>query len=65
MDVKVDGLRGVNHYTIKQMFDEVNEEGIAIIKHRLIEDITLTWDEIEKEGGIAEINKQFKECYNV
>ena len=65
MDVDVDGLKGVNRYTIKQMYDVVNEEGYATIKHRSIEDLTLTWDEIEEEGGIAEINKQFRECYNV
>ena len=65
MGVDVDGLKGVNKYTIKQMYNVVNEEGYATIKHRLIEDLTLTWDEIEEEGGIAEINKQFRECYNV
>ena len=65
LDVEVDGLRGINRYVVKAMYDEIQEEGYATIKYRTIEDITLTWSEIEEEGGIAEINRQLKEIYNV
>lgn len=68
LDVDVDGLRGTNRYKVKAMYD-VRREGHSghyyEIKFKLIEDITFTWDEIEREGGIAEINKQLNECYNV
>lgn len=68
LDVQVDGLRGINRYVIRSMWDVKQEDERGVwykLVQRVIEDITYTWDEIEQEGGIAEINKQLKECYNV
>ncbi|GIO42454.1 hypothetical protein [Paenibacillus apis] len=65
LDVDVDGLRHINRYVIRSMWDVRQEDGRYKLVQRVIEDITYTWDEIEQEGGIAEINKQLKECYNV
>jgi len=65
LNVEVDGLKGINHYTVKAMYNYIDKDNFATIKFITIEDIELTWEEIEEEGGIEEINKQFKECYGV
>lgn len=68
LDVEVDGLRGTNRYIVKAQYDVRKEDARGVwyeLKHKVIEDLTLTWKEIEEEGGVAEINKQFKECYAV
>jgi hypothetical protein len=65
VSVDVDGLKGINHYTIKAQYNKIDNEGYATLVHKLIDEFDYTWDEIEQEGGIAEINKQLKECYNV
>lgn len=65
LDIKVDGLRGVNHYVIKAMYNLIDEDNFATIEFKLIDEFELDWDEIEAEGGVGEINKQLKECYGV
>lgn len=65
LSVDVDGLRGVNRYRIYAMYDEEQSNGRYELKNTLIEDLEMTWEEIEKEGGIHEINKQLKECWNI
>jgi len=65
LDVKVDGLRGINHYTVKAMYDKIDDEGFATITHKLVDEWNMTWKEIEEEGGISAINKDLKECYGV
>lgn len=52
LDVDVDGLKGIVKYTIKEMYNKihVDERGeYATIEHRLIDEFTMTWDEIEEE----------------
>ena len=68
LDVDVDALNSRNRYIVRAMYDvrQEDERGVWFkLEQRIIEDVTLTWDEIEQEGGIAEINKQLTECYNV
>lgn len=68
VEVDVDGLRGINHYTIKAMYNEIHEDERgkwADIVYKTIDEFDLTWDEIEEEGGIAKINKDIEECYGV
>lgn len=69
LNVEVDGLRGTNRYIVRAMYDVEKVHPLHgsyyDITQRVVEDITYTWDEIEQEGGIAEIEKQLKECYNV
>lgn len=65
-EVKVDGLKGVNHYAIYKAFDFIyvdNNGTHAEYKQIKIDEFDYTWAEIEADGGIAEINKQFKEEY--
>ena len=68
VDVDVDGLRGVNHYTIKAMYnvEHTDERGSWWeLEHKLIDEFDYTWDEIERDGGIAQVNKDLKECWGV
>lgn len=63
VDVDVDGLHKVNHYTVKAMYDEIGEDGFAKPVFVLLDEFDYTWDEIERDGGIACVNDDFKECY--
>lgn len=63
--VEVDGLRGVNSYTIKAMYNEIGEDGFANIVHKLVDSFSLTWDEIERDGGIAQVKADLAEVYGV
>jgi len=65
LNIEVDGLRGLNHYTIKAMYDQIDKDNFATIIFKIIDDWKMTWKEIEEEGGISEINKDLKECYGV
>lgn len=62
--VDVDGLRHVNTYTVKAMYNEIGADGVAEIKFELVDRITMTWSEIEAKGGVGEVNKTIKEKYN-
>lgn len=63
--VKVDGLRGINSYTIKAMYDEIGEDGFASIVYKPVDSFQLTWDEIERDGGIAQVKADLAEVYGV
>ena len=65
LEVEVDGLRGNNHYVVKGMYDQIDNDGIATIVFKLVDEFNYTWDEIERDGGIAQVNKDLKECYGV
>lgn len=49
LDVDVDGLKGLITYTIKEMYDMIDEEGFGEIKFRTIDEFTLTFGEVEAE----------------
>ena len=63
VDVDVDGILKVNHYTVKAMYDEIGEDGFASIVFELLDEFDYTWDEIEEDGGIEQVIKDFKEVY--
>lgn len=67
LDVDVDGLKGTVKYTIKEMYDLIHPEGYATIKHRLIDEFTMTWDEIEEEerNEGKSMKEQIFEAYNI
>lgn len=65
LNIDVDGLRGINHYVIKAMYDKIDEDNFATTVFKLIDEFDLSWKEIEEKGGIEEINKQLKERYGV
>ena len=67
-DTKVDGLRGINTYTIsilynKRHIDKKNNYEYWSVETLIIDKFQLTWDEIEQDGGVAQINKDIKEVY--
>ena len=61
----MDGLKGVNHYIIKAMYNKIDKDNFATIVYKLVDEFDMTWKEIEAEGGIQNINKDLKECYGV
>ena len=65
LSVDVDGLKGVNTYTIKAMYNKVNADGFATVVHQLVDKFEMTWDEIERDGGTAQVNADLKECYGL
>lgn len=67
-DIKVDGLRGINTYTIsilynKRHIDKKNDYEYWSIETLDIDQFQLTWKEIEQNGGVEQINKDIKEVY--
>lgn len=63
--VEVDGLRGINRYTIKAMYNEIGKDGFASIVHKPVDSFSLTWDEIERDGGIAQVKADLAEVYGI
>ena len=45
------------------MFNVIDKEGFGNIEQKVIEDVTMTREEIKEEGGYQEVINQFKECY--
>ena len=67
-DIKVDGLRGINEYTIsilynKRHIDKKNNYEYWTIETLVIDKFDYTWDEIEHDGGVEQINNDIKEVY--
>lgn len=63
VSIDVNGLESVNHYTVKTMYNVVDDDGFADIEFVLIDEFDYTWAEIEEDGGIAKINADFRELY--
>ena len=66
--VEVDGLRSVNHYKVYgeyevKYMDEQNKEYWKT-EWNLIDEFDYAWDDIEQDGGIAQVNKDIQEEYN-
>lgn len=67
-DTKVDGLKGINTYTIsiiynKRYIDKKNNYEYWSVETLRIDQFQLTWDEIEQDGGVEQINNDIKEVY--
>lgn len=69
LELEVDGLKGINTYTIKAQYDvprtAPNGYKYYELEHRLIDEFKMTWKEIECWGGISSINKEIKEAYDL
>lgn len=63
LDIEVNGFTGSIRYVVREMNDVIHEDGFASIEQRIIEDVTMSSQEIEEEGGHSEIINQLKECY--
>lgn len=65
LDVDVDGWKGVNHYTVKAMYDVIAEDGFATIEHELLARFDYKWSEIDEMGGTAVVNEMIAKKYNL
>ena len=63
LSVDVDGLKGVNTYTIKAMYNRISADGFADIHFELVDRFSLTWSEINEDGGIGQVNADLNDCY--
>ena len=65
-DIRVDGLKGINTYTISILYNKrhVDKRGeYWSIETLVIDKFNYTWDEIEQDGGVEQINNDIKEVY--
>lgn len=63
VSVDINGLEKVNHYTVKAMYNVINDDGFADIDFVLIDEFDYTWAEIEEDGGIAKVVTDFQDVY--
>ena len=43
ISVEVNGSRGINHYKVKDMFDELDDDGFANTRYETVQNFNLTW----------------------
>ena len=63
LDIEVNGFTGAIRYVVREMFNVIDKEEFGNIEQKVIEDVTMTREEIKEEGGYQEVINQFKECY--
>lgn len=67
-DVDVDGLLATNYYKIKEMYDVEYADECGTwweIEFKIIDEFDYSWAEIERDGGLAQVNADLRECYGV
>lgn len=67
ISVDVDGLKGVNHYTIKDQLEVPMHDSMGDYSKTDFLTVTqfdITWSEIEQRGGVAEVNRWLKDKYH-
>lgn len=64
ISVEVNGARGINHYKVKDMFDELDDDGFVRTRYETVQNFNLTWEDIDSRGGVAMNNKKLSEEYN-
>lgn len=65
--VEVDGLHSLNHYKVYAEYEVRKEDENGEYwetEWDLIDEFDYDWDDIEKDGGLEQIKKDFKEEYN-
>lgn len=65
LEIDIDSINQTNRYIVRSVYDVVDNEGFADIEQKVIEDLTMTWQDIKEEGGIAEVNRELQRCYNL
>ena len=63
ISVEVNEARGINHYKVKDMFDELDDDGLTHTVYETVQNFNLTWEDIENRGGVALSNKKLSEDY--
>ena len=63
ISVEVNKTREINHYKVKDMFDELDEDGFSHTVYETVHNFNLTWEDIENRGGVALSNKKLSKDY--
>ena len=64
ISVEVNEARGINHYKVKDMFDELDDDWLAHTRYETVQNFNLTWEDIENRGGVSLSNRKLSEQYN-
>ena len=64
ISVEVDGAREINHYKVKDMFDEFDDDGLAHTRYETVQNFNLTWEDIDNRGGVTISNRKLSEEYS-
>ena len=64
ISVEVNEARGINHYKVKDMFDELYDDGFARTRYETVQNFNLTWEDIDNRGGVVASNRKLSEEYN-
>lgn len=63
-----DSFNGSTTYTVKEMFDDRREDERGVyyaIGSRLVDSFTMTWDEIDEQGGPVAFMEDLKNRYGI
>ena len=63
ISVEVNEARGINHYKVEDMFDELYDDGLTYTRYETVQNFNLTWEDIENRGGVALSNKKLSNDY--
>ena len=63
ISVEVNKTREINHYKVKDMFDELYDDGLTYTRYETVQNFNLTWEDIENRGGVALSNKKLSKDY--
>ena len=65
LDVDVNGMTGEITYTIYAEYLEVDDEGYGSNVLEEIDKLSYTHRTMERDGGLPQVLKNLKECYNL
>ena len=63
ISVEVNKTREINHYKVKDMFDELDEDKLNHTVYETVQNFNLTREDIENRGGVALSNKKLSKDY--
>ena len=63
ISVEVNKTREINHYKVKDMFDELDDDGLTHTVYETVQNFNLTREDIENRGGVALSNKKLSKDY--
>ena len=63
ISVEVNKTREINHYKVKDMFDELYDDGLTYTVYETVQNFNLTREDIENRGGVALSNKKLSKDY--
>ena len=64
ISVEVDGSRRINHYKVKDIFDELDNDGFVHTVYETVQNFNLTWEDIDNRGGVETSNRKLSEQYD-